>query len=120
LRVQPNYHFFKNTKYALDGLKDILSTETSFKIEIIVVFALSIFLIFWDIEYINRVMLFSSMMLVLIVEALNSAIERVVDLVTKDYHDLAKRAKDAGSSAVFLSIATASILWSVEIFLFFI
>ena len=51
------------------------------------------------------------MFLVLIAEAINSAIERVVDLVTKKYHPMAGRAKDVGSSIVFLSIVHAVIVF---------
>jgi diacylglycerol kinase (ATP) len=47
----------------------------------------------------------------LIAEAINSAIERVVDLVTLEHHPLAGRAKDIGSSVVFLSISVFVITW---------
>jgi diacylglycerol kinase (ATP) len=52
---------------------------------------------------------------VLIVELLNSAVESVVDLVSPDYHILAKRAKDMGSAAVLLSIILAGALWLAAI-----
>jgi diacylglycerol kinase (ATP) len=64
-----------------------------------------------DIPFLHKIWMFSSMFLVLIAEAINSAIERVVDLVTKEYHPMAGRAKDVGSSIVFLSIVHAFIMW---------
>jgi diacylglycerol kinase (ATP) len=57
-------------------------------------------------------LLFLATTAVLVVELLNSAIESVVDLASAEYHDLAKRAKDIGSAAVFVSIALALLLWS--------
>jgi len=57
-------------------------------------------------------LLFLATASVLVVELLNSAIEALVDLASPDYHLLAKRAKDIGSAAVFVSIALALLLWS--------
>jgi diacylglycerol kinase (ATP) len=51
-------------------------------------------------------------MAMLIAEAINSAIERVVDLITLDYHKMAERAKDVGSAIVFLSILLFIVVWS--------
>ena len=55
--------------------------------------------------------MFFSLVLILIVEALNGAIERVVDLVTLEYHEMAKRAKDAGSTSVLISVLFAIFVW---------
>ncbi|EKD26482.1 MAG: hypothetical protein ACD_79C01163G0001 [uncultured bacterium] len=49
--------------------------------------------------------------IVLITELLNSGIEAVVDMFTKEYHELAKKAKDLGSAAVLLSLANLTIVW---------
>ena len=56
-------------------------------------------------------LLFFATTTVLVVELMNSAIESVVDLASPDYHLLAKRAKDIGSAAVFVSIALTVFLW---------
>jgi len=53
---------------------------------------------------------------VLIVELLNSGIESVVDLITEEYHEFAKRAKDLGSAAVLVSLMLTIILWSVAVY----
>jgi len=52
-------------------------------------------------------------------EVTNSAIERVVDLVTLEYHELAKRAKDAGAALVFISLLVAGTIWFVVLLLAF-
>ena len=59
----------------------------------------------------ERALLVASVLLVLIVELLNSAVEAAVDRISFDNHLLAKRAKDIGSAAVMLSLVTASIIW---------
>jgi len=57
--------------------------------------------------------MFISISGMLIAEAINSAIERVVDLVTLEHHHMAGRAKDVGSSIVFLSIIVFVVTWAV-------
>ena len=111
MRNQPKYNFIKNTTYALKGLKNIISTESSFRIELIITL-LSLPLIYLiDTTLTNKILLLFSLLLVLLSEAVNSAIERVVDLVTLEHHVLAGQAKDAGSAAVFISIVIAAFTW---------
>lgn len=111
MRNQPKYTLINNTKYALNGLVDIYKNETSFRIEIYMIILLSISLWFLEISFISKSILQISLFLPLLIEAINSSIERVVDLVTKDYHELAKTAKDAGSAAVFISIVITTLIW---------
>ncbi len=59
----------------------------------------------------ERVLLIATLLIVLIVELLNSAIEAVVDRVSLDNHELSKRAKDLGSAAVFLSLTLVAVAW---------
>jgi len=112
LRNQPKYNFFKNTSYAIKGLKDLVESETSFKIELFVVIALLPVVFFIDVSLTNKLLMFITLFGMLIAEAINSAIERVVDLVTLEHHPLAGRAKDIGSSVVFLSISVFVITWT--------
>jgi diacylglycerol kinase (ATP) len=58
-----------------------------------------------------RALMIASVLLVLIVELLNTAVEVVVDRISMDPHPLAKRAKDIGSAAVFLSLVNAAAIW---------
>ncbi len=116
MRNQPKYHFFKNTKYAIDGLKDIIKNESSFKIELIIVLILLPTIFLFPVSLETKLIMFITLMGMPLAEVINSSIERVVDLVTMDYHDMAKRAKDAGSAIVFLSISIFVITWSFVIF----
>ncbi|ABB43599.1 diacylglycerol kinase [Sulfurimonas denitrificans DSM 1251] len=111
MRNQPKYNFFKNTSYAIKGLRDLVATETSFKIELFVAITLLPVIIFIDVSLTNKLLMFITLFSMLIAEAINSAIERVVDLVTLEHHPLAGRAKDIGSSVVFLSIAIFVVTW---------
>lgn len=111
MRNQPKYNFFNNTSYAIKGLVDLIKTETSFKIELFVVAFLLPVLFFIDVSLTQKLLLFISLMGMPIAETINSAIERVVDLVTLEHHDMAGRAKDVGSTIVFLSICIFCVTW---------
>lgn len=117
MRNQPKYNFFKNTSYALKGLQDLIKTESSFKIELIVAIILLPVIFIVDTTLTNKLLMFITLFGMLIAEAINSAIERAVDLVTLDHHHMAGRAKDVGSAVVFLSITVFIITWlSILIF----
>lgn len=116
MRNQPKYNFFKNSSYAIAGLKDLIKTESSFKIELFFVIVLIPFICLVDIIFIHKVIMFVTLMAVLICEAINSAVERAIDLVTLEHHEMAKRAKDMGSAVVFLSISTCVITWLCILF----
>lgn len=116
MRNQPKYNFFKNTSYALKGLKDLVQSETSFKIELFVFILLIPFLIFIDLGLTNKIVMFITLSGILIAEAINSAIERVVDLVTLEHHEMAGKAKDIGSTIVFLSISVCVLTWAIILF----
>ena len=60
---------------------------------------------------VERALLIGSLIVVLIVELLNSAVEATVDRISFDNHRLAKRAKDIGSAAVMLSLVNAGVVW---------
>lgn len=108
---KPKYHLFKNTKYALSGLKHVLKTESSFRLELFFAIFIIAGIIVIDTSLTNKLILLVSGILVLIIELVNSAIENVVDLVTKEYAPLAKTAKDIGSTAVMFSIILHVVCW---------
>ncbi len=116
MRNQPKYSFFKNTSYALKGLKDVLKNETSFKIELIIAIVLLPLLVFIDLILVNKLLMFITLMLMLLSEVINSAIERVVDLVTVEHHEMAGRAKDVGSAIVFISIFIFCVTWGTLLY----
>lgn len=102
--------------YSLDGLKATYLHEPAFRQEV----ALSLILIplsLWmPLPNLFKGYLILSMILVFLMEIANSAIEAVVDMVTADFHDLAKRAKDMGSSMVLVALVHLLVAWGLAIF----
>ncbi|OPA72695.1 diacylglycerol kinase [Campylobacter pinnipediorum subsp. caledonicus] len=99
------------TKYSLKGLKSAYIYEAAFRQEVWCCFIfIPIGLIFGD-NAIEKSLLVASILIVLIVELINSAIEAVVDRIGYEINELSGRAKDMGSSAVFVSIILAFIVF---------
>jgi len=109
--MKPKYSFFKNFAYARAGFKEVFRSEKSFRLEIIYFVLLSIIALFLPYPVWAKIVLITSMLVPLIVELLNSAIERVVDMVTSEYNELAKYAKDAAAAAVMLSLIFSGFVW---------
>lgn len=97
--------------YSLAGLKAAFKSEAAFRQEAAAAVILVPLGIFWGASGTERAMLVFSVLLVLVVELLNSGLEAVVDRVGTDFHPLSKKAKDMGSAAVFVSIAMAVLVW---------
>ncbi len=116
---KPKFNLLKNISYSLNGAKWVLKSETSFKSQLLVITIIGISLLFINISTISKLVLFFSTWLILIAEAFNSAIERVVDLITQDYHQLAKEAKDIGSFGVLLTFIFIAFIWGVTLYLEF-
>jgi len=103
--------------YSLNGLRNAISNEAAFRQEVFVVVVAFIALLFLPLTFEWKGLLFFATAALLVVELLNSAIESIVDMVSPEYHDLAKRAKDLGSAAVLVSIVIAVVLWIIAIFI---
>ncbi len=98
--------------YSRDGIAAAWKNEAAFREEILLA-AVSIPLaIFLGKNGVDRALLIGSILLILIVEILNSALEAVVDKASPEKHELAKRAKDMGSAAVLLSLINAAAIWA--------
>ena len=97
--------------YSVDGLVDAWRTQGAFRQEILAVMVLLPVALLVPVSIVERLLLIAGLVLVLVVELLNSAIETAIDRVSTDLHPLSKRAKDAGSAAVMLTIGLATIVW---------
>ncbi len=96
--------------YSLAGLRAGW-TETAFRQECIAAFVL-VPLSFWlGRNWVEIALLAGSVMLLMIVELLNTAVETAIDRVGPEWHDLSKRAKDMGSAAVLLSLLMCAGIW---------
>ncbi len=103
-------------KYTWQGLLAAARHEEAFRQELVVVVPLAVSA--WllpGIPLLERALLFGTLLLILIAELLNSAIEANTDHISLERHPLAKRAKDMGSAAVFLAILIAAATWAAVI-----
>lgn len=117
---KPKYTLFKNTTYALAGLADITKNEPSFKLQILLFVVMNVVAWFLPLAFHLKAVLSLSLFIPIMAEVTNSSIERVVDLVTLEYHELAKRAKDAGATLVFLSLVLTGAIWAAVLYIGFI
>jgi diacylglycerol kinase (ATP) len=99
------------TRYSLEGLAAAARHEDAFRQELILAAILVPLGIWLGNDGVERALMVGSVLLVLVVELLNSAVEATVDRVSLEDHQLAKRAKDIGSAAVMVSLATVAAVW---------
>ena len=102
--------------YSLDGFSAAFRNEDAFRQEVILSFILIPTALFLHLDGFRKAVLIGSVLLVLIVELINSGIEATVDRISLENHHLAKRAKDIGSSAVFLSLVNVVGTWLLILF----
>ncbi|MDF1876700.1 diacylglycerol kinase [Sulfurimonas sp. SAG-AH-194-L11] len=108
---KPKHNLFRNGAYAVEGFIDIVKNETSFKWQLLMLLVMGTLSWSLPIKFGYSATLFISLFIPILAEVINSAIERVVDLVTQDYHILAKRAKDVGATIVLLSLIVTTLIW---------
>ncbi len=99
--------------YSFSGLRAAIRKEAAFRQEVILAAVLAPLGAWLGRTGIERLLLIGSLVLVLIVELLNSAVEATVDRIGKKHHKLSGRAKDMGSAAVYLSILLAILTWAL-------
>ncbi len=102
--------------YSMQGLKAAYKYEAAFRQEVwfaIVLLPLAFLLGDGAIE---KVLLSGSVLLILVTELLNSAVESVVDRIGSEYHELSGRAKDIGSAAVFMAMVLMGLTWFLILF----
>ena len=116
LKLQGKTSFLESMGHALDGIEYTASHERNFRIETIMAILASIMGFLLKISLIEWAILVLTIAMVLSLEIINTAIERSVDLVTKDYKELAKIAKDASAGAV-LVMSMFSVIIGILIFL---
>jgi diacylglycerol kinase (ATP) len=100
-------------QYSMAGLQAALRKEAAFRQEVILFIVLAPLGAWLGRNGIERSLLIGSLLLVLIVELLNSAVEATVDRVSKKHHKLSGRAKDMGSAAVIIALALVVMTWAL-------
>jgi diacylglycerol kinase (ATP) len=104
-------HVWRATGIALQGLRAAWQHEDAFRQEVLVAAIAVPVALLLPVEPLGKVMMIASILLVLIIELINSALEAAVDHTSLEQHPLARRAKDIASAAVFLSIVNALVVW---------
>lgn len=107
---------FKAFKYSMQGLSAAWREEHAFRQEIFAFAPLLVMAAILDVPASHKAMLIGSILLIFIIELINSSIEAAVDLVTKDHAPLAGKAKDLGSAAVFLGMVNAAVVWALILY----
>lgn len=102
--------------YSLSGFAAACKNEAAFRQELLLALVLIPTALFLPVGAIGKALMIASVLLVLIVELLNSAIEATVDRISLENHELAKCAKDMGSAAVMLSLGNLVAIWLLVIF----
>ncbi len=97
--------------YSLAGFRAAYKHEDAFRQEVLLATFLIPLALWLPESAIGKAMMIGSVLLVIIVELINSAIEATVDRISLENHDLAKRAKDIGSSAVLVSLVNVLVIW---------
>ena len=97
--------------YSIAGTLAAFKHEDAFRQEVILASILTPIAIYYGETAIDQALMISSLLLIIIVELLNSSIEATVDRISVKHHKLAKRAKDIGSAAVFFSLINAAVIW---------
>ena len=102
--------------YSMAGLRAAFSCEDAFRQEAVLAAILIPVTFFLPVSGVGRGLMIACVLLVLMVELLNSAIEAVVDRVSLDHHHLSKRAKDIGSAAVLIALLNVALVWACVLF----
>lgn len=98
--------------YSRDGILAAWRNEAAFREEVLLAIVALPLALYLGHNGIERALLIGSILLILIVEILNSALEAIVDKASPEKHELAKRAKDMGSAAVLFSLLNAAVVWA--------
>lgn len=101
------------TGYSVEGFKAAYQNEDAFRQEVLLAVLLIPLAFLLEHGGMGRALMVGSVLLVLIVELLNSAVEATVDRISLENHRLAKRAKDIGSAAVMLSLVNLATVWGL-------
>lgn len=100
-------------KYSKDGFMSAFKTEAAFRQDVLLCSILFIISLFLDVSSVEKLFLFSSLILIIICELINTAIETIIDRISDEIHPLSKVAKDIGSCIVLMSFVYLILVWIV-------
>lgn len=104
---------FNAMRYSMQGFAAAWRDEHAFRQELMFCAPMIVVAAVLPVSLTQKALLIGAMLLIIVVELLNSAIEAVVDLVTVEHHEMAGKAKDIGSAAVMLCFTNAAVIWGL-------
>ena len=107
------FRAWKAFVWSMQGLRATWLVESSFRLEVYLFVVLAPLAVWLGETGVERALLIGSMIIVLVIEVLNSAVEAIVDRHGREHHELAGRAKDMGSAAVFLADMNVLACWGL-------
>ncbi len=102
--------------YSMAGLAAAYRNEDAFRQEVWLAAVLVPLALWLPVSGVGKALMIASVLLVILVELVNSAVEAAVDRISFEQHHLAKRAKDIGSAAVFVALVNAVVVWGLVLF----
>ena len=102
--------------YSFAGLTSAYRKESAFRQELALAVVLVLIAVALPATLVQIALLINAVLLVLVAELLNSAVEATVDRISFDNHELAKQAKDIGSAAVFVSLVGCAVIWGLVLY----
>lgn len=102
--------------YSMAGIKAAYKNEDAFRQEVLMAIVLIPLALYLGETGLEKAIMIASVLLVIMVELLNSSIEATVDRISLENHNLAKRAKDIGSAAVLISLVNLAVVWGLLLF----
>tara|TARA_R110000868_G_scaffold120478_1_gene319946 strand:- start:4469 stop:4828 length:360 start_codon:yes stop_codon:yes gene_type:complete len=102
--------------YSRQGFIQAYHGEAAFREEVYVALVLIPLACLLDVSSVERILLIGSVLLLLIVELLNSAVEAAIDRIGSEHHELSGKAKDMGSAAVLLAVTIVALTWGITLF----
>ena len=102
--------------YSFSGLAAAFRHEAAFRLEVLLAVVLVPAALMMPVSGLSKAVLIGAVLIVLIVELVNAAVEATVDRISLETHPLAKRAKDIGSAAVFISLVNLAAVWLLVLF----
>jgi len=103
----------KATGYSIQGLKAAWKHEAAIRQELVLLLIALPVIVLVDVSLLSKLVMFGGLVLLLVVELINSAIEAIVDRVGTEHHELSGRAKDIGSAAVMVTLLLNGVNWFV-------
>ena len=99
------------TKHALRGFCDAFRSQVSIRQEVLIILVMTPFALWLGENGVERALMIGALLLILLTELINAAIEMTVDRIGTEHHELSRKAKDMAAAAVLVSLVTAATVW---------